>query len=156
MNGLRLPNKLDFEQIISPIADLICNYYWLVDGTPIIYKAKDGSVFSEWEENYDKIILQTQDNNNVRLTEKGFLTKYAKFISGDWDDICGIEQPIDISGMKINFRMDKNFIYSNVKIYLSCIDAAFWLVYSPRYELLAKLKGQFPTAVPCLLKDKEI
>jgi len=149
-------NHIDyhFDELISPISHLITDYHWLLNQVIFNHVAYDGDTFDDYENKYDKIIIQTEETFHIELTAKGFLNKYAKFIQGDWDAIYGLRNPINIKDL-IKYKrilwwnrkilnIDKTFIENNSEIYFSCVDAAYWEIYSKNEEILNIFAEKFP------------
>ncbi len=165
MRGLRIKGKnrsgtegrdhssinYDFDELFAPISHLFLNYYWILDDVNFNYKASLDEYFCD-DNNYDKLFLAEKEFH-VRLSAKGFLNSYSKYIQGDWDDIIGINNLDYFS--KYGSCGKWVFVEQYADIYFSCIDAAYWEIYLRDFELLENIKAIFPCSVECELKDKQ-
>lgn len=144
----------EFEDLIAPVADLLSEYYWLIEAVYFRRTAPDGTTFDDYENRYEELILQTGSRYDLSLTKRGFIVEYAKLIQGDWDHICGLNEPMDISGLSIDLGYDKDFIERHAEVYFRCIDAAFWIAYAKDARLLQRIKERFPLSEDCSLADE--
>ena len=131
-----------FEELIEPVRDQICAYYWILENQNFEY-------FSDYENKYDKLIIE--ESRLTRLTRKGFIPDYAKYIIPDWGQIYGIKDRLSI----VTINLDKNFIEKAVDLYFSCIDGAYWEVYSRNVEIIEKIRKEFPLSKSITLADKK-
>lgn len=153
MQGIRFKEKLQLEEIITPISDLINGFYWILNSVEFKNQASDGTYFIDWEKNYDKLVVEQLDSQFIRLVVPGFFPKYAKYVIGDWDMIVGVKDRISLKGLIKGIQ--NNWIEENGEIYLSCVDAAYWEIYGKNQELLMKIKKEFPNSIECFLDEKK-
>jgi len=140
-----------FEELVFPITDLISDLYWVLADVVFNHVAVDGRTLDIRELDRDTLFIR--EPGDLRSANRGFLPKYAGFISGDWDDIYGLHQQIDFSESNL---INRRFIEENVVVFFSCIDGAFWEVYSQDPDVLKCLQRKFPFNETCSLAEKKV
>ncbi|MBN1903958.1 MAG: hypothetical protein JW927_02570 [Deltaproteobacteria bacterium] len=131
-----------FHELIEPVRDGIKDYYWILDN-------QDFKYFSDYENKYDELIIE--ESQLTRLTRKGFIPDYAKYIIQEWGQIYGIKDKLSIATINLN----KDFIKKTVDIYFSCIDGAYWEVYARNAEIIEKIRKEFPFSKSIALGEKK-
>jgi len=145
----------EFSEIVYPIKNYVEDLSWLFLGTIFNHVAADGDEFTDFQENYEKIISTgfPEDSHHNRVGIKGFFPKYSKFVLGDWTEIFGFKgdivpsQYVDTMG---NIT-DQSKIDNDFSVLFRCIDGAFWEVFSPNKELIGILKVKFPFCLSAVL-----
>jgi hypothetical protein len=148
----------NFPELISPVSDLIANYYWIIEDPIFIQELPNGDKFDDLQEKYSEIVLQdfpADSPPHFMLCIRGFLNKYGKFILPDNQRIFGLREKIDLSDAlnSVKLNVKKSFISQNVEVFFSCNDAAYWEVYSIHSEILQRVKDKFPSSEEITLND---
>lgn len=156
MNGIRLLGKeravekevakhsvLDFTfaDIMNCIEELISDIYWAHTG--IIYS------FSErlTQEMYERIKLDLEEyclhEDTARsryYMHRGFIENFGKYIYSDWLEIAGYD---DIQKLKTFDPTDSDAIKDNALVFVRCVDAKYWVIYSNNDEIINLLDSNF-------------
>jgi hypothetical protein len=166
MNGVRIIKKsvnrplptpvirkrdYEFFELVKPIAHLITGLYWILENADLQHLASDGTTFDDFQHCYDELIIS--ERRDVRIAERDFILRYAKFVGGDWDRLVGLRSPQNISD---EFTVTTELIESKAVVYFKCIDALYWEAYAPDPQLLLTLQESFDFWEPCSLDRNDL
>jgi hypothetical protein len=151
MNGIRIKGKAltdnniqyridyQFRALVSPISELIKDMYWILEDA--IFESQEN------DSEFNSYVIQTfpNDSDRIILCEKGFLYNFSKFLIPDNTDIYGFTKRVNLwEALDRWGNIKQEFILSEVDVYFSCIDAAYWEVYSRYDNILKKIEDKFP------------
>ena len=133
--------KCVFQELVHPIRDIVSELHWII--ADVAFRYPTGSVEAlELEQAFAAFLAA--ESGSLLLMRPGFIERFAPFIVGDWDQIVGVKSALDFGDV---VTLDKNRIEMVGQVYFACIDAAFWEVYSPDEEILARLLTHFPSSI---------
>jgi hypothetical protein len=134
-------DRVRFDEVISPVVHLVSGCYWIVSGCLFLESAPTGERFEEGE--FQGLVVERQGQR--RLVRPGFLAKYARLVGNDWCHLLGLTEPVALRGLDI----DEAFLSTRVRVYVTCVDAVYWELFSSEQEILRLTRGAFPGATEC-------
>lgn len=146
MKGLRIRTR--FDELMAHISHRVSGYYWVLEGVTFVHRGASGRLFDE--RRYRGSVLQ--QTPSLVLLDRGSLPVLAEFILGDWDEIYGLRERVELAAFR---GYSSGAIPEGVEVYLSCTDAAFWEVFARDEDLLLRLKRAFPEAEECVLSERQ-
>jgi hypothetical protein len=141
----RRQRDYEFFELVKPIAHLISGLYWILEDADFRHVAPEGETFDDFQYRYDELIIA--ERSHLRITSRDFILRYAKFISGDWDNLTGVRS-LPAENAELTGR---EFIEQQAIVNFQCIDALYWEVYAPEPQILATLRENFDYWEPCKL-----
>ena len=169
MEGLHLsekcfPDKAAYgiRSIVNVLAPELSQMYCVTHKDFLEYSLPGGKALSDEEygnlsEQYAGFLLEEVDRvgnsvQDLKLFERGFLTKFRDYLYGDWTDFYLLAKRIPLTLL----QPWSSQLPPECQILISCIDQAYWEVYARDTSVLARIKEQFPRAEPCRLENKRV
>ncbi len=146
-----------FTELVEPIADRIAKLHWAATGS-VVFSAQGRDDFPD-DETFEGLFVEsvTADDDSPiwerAWLKPGCLAPLAPFIDGDWTDIVGIQKPEDLSRADVDVNDDR-WLEANARVYFTCVDGAFWAVFSTETQILSSLRDRFPQSEDMVLDDR--
>lgn len=160
MRGLRFYSQsftvktvYGIREIIDCLAPEISQLYCLTQGE-FLFGGHSVKGVEEVEDKYTEFLLEDQnpDGFGLKLFKPGFLTTFRDYLFGDWTDFYLVDAVIPLGGLKLW----GNKIPEGCKIFISCIDGAYWEVFTEQQELLTRLNTRLPGGMQLMLEEKSV
>jgi hypothetical protein len=144
--------RLGIREIVDCLTPEISQLYCAAHGQFLELLASNDQESQTFDNEYAVFLLEELDSRELRLFRPGFLERFRDHLYGDWNSFY----LLDVRSSFGSIQPWGNDLPAECKIFICCIDAAFWEVYSDDPGLLARLKERFNGAVGCLLQDKTV
>jgi len=167
MHGLVLPRQCfkvrtsyGIREIVDCLAAEISESYCAVHQHFLIYDSPEGKVLSDAESERldrecERFLIEEQERNgaeirDLKLFGPGFLLRFRDYLYGDWNRFYLLSEKVPLG----EIQLGSNQVPPQCEIFICCVDAAYWEVYTRDTALLERLKERFPEAMPRNLADK--
>jgi hypothetical protein len=145
----------DFSELVEPVADQIDALWFAATGSVVFSTGfRDG--FPD-DATFAALFDDSEVENDSPIWERawlkpGGLKALAPLVQGDWTDIVGVQESCKPAIADV--KTDTRWLEAHAEVYFSCVDAAFWAVFSSHPEILSLLRHRFPQSGDISLDDR--
>lgn len=127
------------KEALLTAKDIEC---WYIDGAEFAPYSPSGRELPDVEN--DSLSSQYVYNPESEYWEairakRAFLEKYCEFIMGDWATIAAFSKRVDTRSISL----EREWKECNMRIFLQCVDAAYWNVYTKDLGLGRQIESIF-------------